>query len=63
MDAKTLYSYKFLQVIEETRSVMTNPIYVIYGDISLLNLGHYQEFAVDFDNIASTSGDGVFNRE
>lgn len=63
MDAKTLYSYKFLQVIEETRSVITNPIYVIYGDISLLNLGHYQEFVVDFDNIASTSGDGVFNRE
>ena len=63
MDAKTLYSYKFIQAIEETKSVMTNPIYVIYGDISLLNLGHYKEFAIDLDNITSTSGSDVFSRE
>ena len=63
MKANELYSKHFIQIINNTISNLTNPIYVLYGDISILDLGQYHGWIVDKDTFASTGGEDVFTKD
>ena len=63
MKAPELYSKHFISAIEKTVGKIDNPIYVLYGDMSILDLGQYQGWIVDKDTFTSTGGEEVFTKD
>ena len=63
MKAQDLYSKHFIRAIEESEGKVANPIYVLYGDMSILNLGQYHQTIVDNDTFTSTGGEEVFTKD
>lgn len=63
MKAPELYSKHFISAIEKTAGKIDNPIYVLYGDMSILDLGQYQGWIVDKDTFTSTGGEEVFTKD
>ena len=63
MKAQELYSKRFISAIEKTTDKIDNPIYVLYGDMSILDLALYQGWIVDKDTFASTGGEEVFTKD
>lgn len=49
MKAPELYSKHFISTIEKTAGKIDNPIYVLYGYMSILDLEQYQGWIVDKD--------------
>ena len=63
MKAQELYSKLFISAIEKTSDKIDNPIYVLYGDMSILNLDQYEGWIIDKETFASTGGEEVFTKD